>query len=156
MAVVGFDVGYQNCCIAVVKSGGIETASNEFTDRCTPAVVSFNSKNRTIGNAAKNQMITNTASTVSHFKRLHGRLFQDRSVQAEKACLPYELVPLNDGKVGVKVMYLDQEHHFSIEQVTAMLLTKLKDIAEANLQKKVVECVISKGSLCWMLPRLPA
>uniref|UniRef100_A0A8C2HKN3 Heat shock 105/110 protein 1 n=1 Tax=Cyprinus carpio TaxID=7962 RepID=A0A8C2HKN3_CYPCA len=101
------------------------------------------SKNRTIGNAAKNQMITNTASTVSHFKRLHGRLFQDHSVQAEKASLPYDLVPLNDGKVGVKVMYLDQEHRFSIEQVTAMLLTKLKDIAEANLQKKVVECVIS-------------
>uniref|UniRef100_A0A8C1BJY2 Heat shock protein family H (Hsp110) member 1 n=1 Tax=Cyprinus carpio carpio TaxID=630221 RepID=A0A8C1BJY2_CYPCA len=143
MAVVGFDVGFQNCCIAVVKSGGIETASNEFTDRCTPAVVSFNAKNRTIGNAAKNQMITNTASTVSHFKRLHGRLFQDHSVQAEKASLPYDLVPLNDGKVGVKVMYLDQEHRFSIEQVTAMLLTKLKDIAEANLQKKVVECVIS-------------
>lgn len=48
-------------------------------------------------------MITNTASTVSHFKRLHGRLFQDHSVQAEKASLPYDLVPLNDGKVGVKV-----------------------------------------------------
>ncbi|XP_016416456.1 heat shock protein 105 kDa-like [Sinocyclocheilus rhinocerous] len=141
MAIVGFDVGFQNRCIAVVKSGGIETVSNEFTDRCTPAVVSFNSKNRSIGNAAKNQMITNTASTVSHFKRLHGRLFQDHSVQAEKASLPYDLVPLNDGKVGIKVMYL--EHHFRIEQVTAMLLTKLKDIAEANLQKKVMECVIS-------------
>uniref|UniRef100_A0A673J150 Heat shock 105/110 protein 1 n=1 Tax=Sinocyclocheilus rhinocerous TaxID=307959 RepID=A0A673J150_9TELE len=115
-----------NCCIAVVKRGGIETVSNEFTDRCTP----------TIGNAAKRQV-------VSHFKRLHGRLFQDHSVQAEKASLPYDLVPLNDGKVGVKVMYLDQEHHFSIEQVTAMLLTKLKDIAEANLQKKVVKCVIA-------------
>lgn len=48
-------------------------------------------------------MITNPASTVSHFKRLHGRLFQDHAVQSEKASLPYELVPLNDGKVGVKV-----------------------------------------------------
>ncbi|XP_051719032.1 heat shock protein 105 kDa isoform X2 [Ctenopharyngodon idella] len=143
MAVVGFDVGFQNCCIAVVKSGGIETVSNEFSDRCTPAVVSFSSKNRTIGNAARNQMITNPASTVSHFKRLHGRLFQDHAVQSEKASLPYELVQLNDGKVGVKVMYLEQEHHFNIEQITAMLLTKMKDIAEANLQKKVVECVIS-------------
>ncbi|XP_067306558.1 heat shock protein 105 kDa isoform X1 [Pseudorasbora parva] len=143
MAVVGFDVGFQNCCVAVVKSGGIETVSNEFSDRCTPAVVSFSSKNRTIGNAARNQMITNPASTVSHFKRLHGRLFQDHAVQSQNASLPYQLVPLNDGMVGVKVMYLDQEHHFSIEQITAMLLTKLKDIAEANLQKKVVDCVIS-------------
>uniref|UniRef100_A0A672MBZ1 Uncharacterized protein n=1 Tax=Sinocyclocheilus grahami TaxID=75366 RepID=A0A672MBZ1_SINGR len=70
---------------------------------CFRAVVSFNSKNRSTGNAAKKQMITNTASTVSHFKRLHGRLFQDRSVQAEKASLPYDLVPLNIGKVGIKV-----------------------------------------------------
>uniref|UniRef100_A0A671KYM6 Heat shock 105/110 protein 1 n=1 Tax=Sinocyclocheilus anshuiensis TaxID=1608454 RepID=A0A671KYM6_9TELE len=117
MAVVGFDVGFQNCCIAVVKN------------RCTP----------TIGNAAKRRV-------VSHFKRLHGRLFQDHSVQAEKASLPYYLVPLNDGEGWSQgkhcVMYLDQEHHFSIEQVTAILLTKLKDIAEANLQKKVVKCVI--------------
>nr|XP_055052842.1 heat shock protein 105 kDa isoform X1 [Misgurnus anguillicaudatus] len=143
MAVVGFDVGFQNCYIAVVKSGGIETISNEFTDRCTPAVVSFGSKNRTIGNAARNQMITNPGSTIFHFKRLHGRLFQDQVVQTEKGCLPYDLVPLNDGKVGVKVAYLDEEHHFSIEQITAMLLTKMKEITEANLQKKVVECVIS-------------
>nr|XP_005157776.1 heat shock protein 105 kDa isoform X2 [Danio rerio] len=143
MAVVGFDVGFQNCCIAVVKSGGIETVSNEFTDRCTPSVISFGSKNRAIGNAAKNQMITNPSSTVFHFKRLHSRLYHDKVVQAEKANLPYDLVPLNDGKVGVQVMYLDQEHHFSIEQISAMLLTKLKDIAEANLQKKVLECVIS-------------
>uniref|UniRef100_A0A8C1RCM6 Heat shock 105/110 protein 1 n=1 Tax=Cyprinus carpio TaxID=7962 RepID=A0A8C1RCM6_CYPCA len=128
MAVVGFDVGFQNCCIAVVKSGGIETASNEFTDRCTPAVVSFNAKNRTIGNAAKNQMITNTASTVSHFKRLHGRLFQDHSVQAEKASLPYDLVPLNDGKVGVKIpsFFTDSERKSVLDAAKIAGLNCLK------------------------------
>ncbi|XP_051521103.1 heat shock protein 105 kDa isoform X2 [Myxocyprinus asiaticus] len=106
-------------------------------------LVSFGSKNRAIGNAARNQMITNPGSTVSHFKRLHGRLFHDRVVQAERDSLPYDLVPLSDGKVGVKVMYLNKEHQFTIEQITAMLLTKMKDIAETNLQKNVVECVIS-------------
>ncbi|XP_030634020.1 heat shock protein 105 kDa [Chanos chanos] len=143
MAVVGFDVGYQNSLIAVVKSGGIEIITNEFTDRCTPAVVSFGPKNRTIGNAAKNQMITNAGSTVCHFKRLHGRLFRDRVVQDEKANLPYDLVPRCDDRVGIKVAYLGKEHLFSIEQVSAMLLTKMKESAEANLQKKVVDCVIS-------------
>uniref|UniRef100_A0A8C2E4P0 Uncharacterized protein n=1 Tax=Cyprinus carpio TaxID=7962 RepID=A0A8C2E4P0_CYPCA len=72
MAVAGFDVVFQNCCIAVFKSEGIETVSNEFTDR------------------------------FFHFKKLHGRLFQDHSVQAEEASLTYHLVPLNDRKVGIQ------------------------------------------------------
>uniref|UniRef100_A0AAR2JG05 Uncharacterized protein n=1 Tax=Pygocentrus nattereri TaxID=42514 RepID=A0AAR2JG05_PYGNA len=143
MAVVGFDLGFQNCYIAVVKSGGIETVANEFTDRCTPAVVSFGPKNRFVGNAAKNQAITNPASTVCNFKRLHGRLFEDAVVQAERANLPYDLAPLCDGRVSAKVVYLEKEHQFTIEQITAMLLTKMKETAEASLQKKVVECVIS-------------
>uniref|UniRef100_A0AAR2IU47 Heat shock protein 4 like n=1 Tax=Pygocentrus nattereri TaxID=42514 RepID=A0AAR2IU47_PYGNA len=103
MAVVGFDLGFQNCYIAVVKSGGIETVANEFTDRCTPAVVSFGPKNRFVGNAAKNQAITNPASTVCNFKRLHGRLFEDAVVQAERANLPYDLAPLCDGRVSAKI-----------------------------------------------------
>ncbi|XP_048836651.1 heat shock protein 105 kDa isoform X2 [Brienomyrus brachyistius] len=143
MAVVGFDIGFQNNCIAVVKGGGIETVANEFTDRCTPAVVSFGSKNRSIGNEAKNQLITNSKNTVFNFKRFYGRPFDDIIVQSERANVPYDLVPINDGRVGAKVMYLDKEHQFSIEQLTAMLLTKLKDTAEANIQKKVVDCVIS-------------
>ncbi|MBN3325382.1 HS105 protein, partial [Atractosteus spatula] len=143
MSVVGFDVGFQNCYIAVAKAGGIETVANEFTDRCTPAVVSFGSKNRTIGNAAKNHLITNAKNTVFNFKRLHGRPFQDPVVQSEKANLPYDLVPLQNGSVGAKVMYLDKEHHFSVGQIMAMLLTKMKETAENNLQKKVTDCVIS-------------
>uniref|UniRef100_A0A8B9HS76 Heat shock 105/110 protein 1 n=1 Tax=Astyanax mexicanus TaxID=7994 RepID=A0A8B9HS76_ASTMX len=103
MAVVGFDVGFQSCFTAVVKNGGIETVTNEFTDRCTPAVVSFGPKNRTIGNAARNQIITNPGSTVCNFKRLHGRLFQDPVVQAERTNLPYDLVPLQDDRVGAKI-----------------------------------------------------
>ncbi|XP_064158394.1 heat shock protein 105 kDa [Anguilla rostrata] len=143
MSVVGFDVGFQNCYIAVARGGGIETVTNEFTDRCTPAVVSFGQKNRTSGNAAKNQLISNAKNTVFNFKRLQGRSFQDPVVQSERANLPYDLGPTEDDRVGTKVLYMDEEHQFSIEQVTAMLLTKMKEIAEANLQKKVQDCVIS-------------
>ncbi|KAJ8280144.1 hypothetical protein GJAV_G00051020 [Gymnothorax javanicus] len=143
MSVVGFDLGFQNCYIAVARGGGIETATNEFTDRCTPAVVSFGRKNRTIGNAAKNQLISNAKNTVFNFKRLHGRSFMDPVVQSERAYLPYDLGPTEYDRVGAKVLYMGEEHMFSIEQVTAMLLTKMKEIAEANLQKKVHDCVIS-------------
>ncbi|XP_066169242.1 heat shock protein 105 kDa isoform X3 [Sylvia atricapilla] len=146
MAVVGFDLGFQSCYIAVARAGGIETVANEFSDRCTPSVVSFGSKNRAIGVAAKNQQITHAHNTVSNFKRFHGRAFSDPFVQKEKEKLSYDLVPMKNGGVGVKVMYMDEEHIFSVEQISAMLLTKLKETAESNLKKPVTDCVISVPS----------
>uniref|UniRef100_A0A8C9A5J3 Heat shock protein 105 kDa n=1 Tax=Prolemur simus TaxID=1328070 RepID=A0A8C9A5J3_PROSS len=146
MSVVGLDVGSQSCYIAVARAGGIETIANEFSDRCTPSVISFGSKNRTIGVAAKNQQITHANNTVSNFKRFHGRAFSDPFIQKEKENLSYDLVPLKNGGVGVKVMYMDEEHLFSVEQITAMLLTKLKETAENNLKKPVTDCVISVPS----------
>ncbi|XP_075418890.1 heat shock protein 105 kDa isoform X2 [Tenrec ecaudatus] len=146
MSVVGLDVGSQSCYIAVARAGGIETIANEFSDRCTPSVISFGSKNRTIGVAAKNQQITHASNTVYHFKRFHGRAFSDPFVQREKANLTYELVPMTNGSAGIKAMYLDEEHLFSVEQITAMLLTKLKETAENNLKKPVTDCVISVPS----------
>ncbi|XP_039329124.1 heat shock protein 105 kDa isoform X2 [Saimiri boliviensis] len=146
MSVVGLDVGSQSCYIAVARAGGIETIANEFSDRCTPSVISFGSKNRTIGVAAKNQQITHANNTVSNFKRFHGRAFNDPFIQKEKENLSYDLVQLKNGGVGIKVMYMDEEHLFSVEQITAMLLTKLKETAENNLKKPVTDCVISVPS----------
>ncbi|XP_041942002.1 heat shock 70 kDa protein 4L [Alosa sapidissima] len=146
MSVVGFDVGFQNCYIAVARSGGIETIANEYSDRCTPACVSLASKNRTIGNAAKSQIITNFKNTVHGFKRFHGRAFDDPSVQSELPRLPYSLHKLTNGSTGVKVRYLDEDKVFTMEQVTAMLLTKLKETSESALKKPVVDCVISVPS----------
>ncbi|XP_072467959.1 heat shock protein 105 kDa isoform X2 [Notamacropus eugenii] len=146
MSVVGLDVGSQSCYIAVARAGGIETIANEFSDRCTPSVISFGSKNRTIGVAAKNQQITHANNTVSNFKRFHGRAFNDPFVQKEKENLSFDLVPMKNGGVGIKVMYMDEEHYFSVEQITAMLLTKLKETAENNLKKPVTDCVISVPS----------
>ncbi|KAH1187027.1 heat shock protein 105 kDa [Mauremys mutica] len=146
MSVVGFDLGSQSCYIAVARAGGIETVANEFSDRCTPSVVSFGSKNRAIGVSAKNQQITHANNTVSNFKRFHGRAFDDPFIQKEKESLSYDLVPMKNGGVGIKVMYMDEEHFFSVEQITAMLLTKLKETAETNLKKPVTDCVISVPS----------
>uniref|UniRef100_A0A8C0GLN5 Heat shock protein family H (Hsp110) member 1 n=1 Tax=Chelonoidis abingdonii TaxID=106734 RepID=A0A8C0GLN5_CHEAB len=103
MSVVGFDLGSQSCYIAVARAGGIETVANEFSDRCTPSVVSFGSKNRAIGVSAKNQQITHANNTVSNFKRFHGRAFDDPFIQKEKESLSYDLVPMKNGGVGIKV-----------------------------------------------------
>ncbi|TRY57892.1 hypothetical protein DNTS_014409 [Danionella cerebrum] len=146
MSVVGIDVGFQNCYIAVARSGGIETIANEYSDRCTPACISLASKNRTIGNAAKSQIITNFKNTVHGFKKFHGRAFDDPFVQGEKSKLPYSLHKLENGSAGIKVRYLNEDKVFTIEQVTAMLLTKLKETSEHALKKPVVDCVISVPS----------
>ncbi|XP_022077703.1 heat shock 70 kDa protein 4L isoform X2 [Acanthochromis polyacanthus] len=146
MSVVGIDVGFQNCYIAVARSGGIETIANEYSDRCTPACVSLASKNRMIGNAAKSQIITNFKNTVHGFKKFHGRAFDDPFIQAEKPKLPYSLHKLANGNTGIKVRYLDEDKAFTVEQITGMLLTKLKETSESALKKPVVDCVISVPS----------
>lgn len=143
MSVVGFDVGYLNCYVAVARAGGIETVANEHTDRCTPAFVSFGPRNRAIGAAAKSQIVTNCKNTVQGFKRFHGRAFSDPLVQRLKNSLVYDIAQMPTGTTGIKVMYMEEEKVFSIEQITAMLLTKMKETAEHALKKPVADCVVS-------------
>ncbi|XP_070769779.1 heat shock 70 kDa protein 4b isoform X2 [Enoplosus armatus] len=143
MSVVGFDVGFMNCYVAVARAGGIETVANEYSDRCTPACVSFGPRNRSIGAAAKSQVVTNCKNTVQGFKRFHGRAFSDPFVQRLKNSLVYDIAQMPAGTTGIKVMYMEEEKVFSIEQVTAMLLTKLKETAESALKKPVADCVVS-------------
>uniref|UniRef100_A0A8C5XYH5 Heat shock 70 kDa protein 4 n=1 Tax=Microcebus murinus TaxID=30608 RepID=A0A8C5XYH5_MICMU len=143
MSVVGIDLGFQSCYVAVARAGGIETIANEYSDRCTPACISFGPKNRSIGAAAKSQVISNAKNTVQGFKRFHGRAFSDPFVEAEKSNLAYDVVQLPTGLTGIKVMYMEEERNFTIEQITAMLLSKLKETAESVLKKPVVDCVVS-------------
>uniref|UniRef100_A0A3B3WZY6 Heat shock protein 4b n=1 Tax=Poecilia mexicana TaxID=48701 RepID=A0A3B3WZY6_9TELE len=122
MSVVGFDVGFMNCYVAVARAGGIETVANEYSDRCTPSVF----------------------SEVQGFKRFHGRAFSDPYVQSLKNSLVYDIAQMPSGTTGIKVREnLEEEKVFSIEQVTAMLLTKLKETAEGALKKPVADCVVS-------------
>ncbi|XP_035480913.1 heat shock 70 kDa protein 4a isoform X2 [Scophthalmus maximus] len=146
MSVVGFDLGFQSCYVAVARAGGIETVANEYSDRCTPSFVSFGPRNRSIGAAAKSQVVTNCKNTVQGFKRFHGRAFSDSCVQSTKSNLVYDLAQMPSGTTGIKVMYMEEERVFSIEQVTGMLLTKLKETAESAMKKPVADCVISVPS----------
>ncbi|KAI8488965.1 Heat shock 70 kDa protein 4L [Branchiostoma belcheri] len=143
MSVVGFDLGNLSCYIGVARQGGIETIANEYSDRCTPTVVSFGEKQRSIGTPAKNQMVTNYKNTVYQFKRFLGRRFQDPQVQAELQHVQFRAAEMPDGSTGMKLHYQGEEHVFSTEQVTGMILTKLKEVSEMNLKVKVVDCVIS-------------
>uniref|UniRef100_A0A8C7UD66 Heat shock 70 kDa protein 4 n=1 Tax=Oncorhynchus mykiss TaxID=8022 RepID=A0A8C7UD66_ONCMY len=128
MSVVGFDVGFLNCYVAVARAGGIETVANEYSDRCTPGAT---------------RQLTTRVNTVQGFKRFHGRAFSDPYIQSLKSSLVYDLAQMPSGTTGIKVMYMEEEKVFSIEQVTAMLLTKMKETAEHALKKPVADCVVS-------------
>ncbi|XP_033195781.1 heat shock protein 70Cb isoform X1 [Bombus vancouverensis nearcticus] len=146
MSVIGIDFGNESCYVAVARAGGIETIANDYSLRNTPSCVAFSGKNRILGVAAKNQMVTNMKNTIHGFKRLLGRKYNDPQVQRELQTLPFKVTHQSDGSIGIHVQYLGEEHIFSPEQITAMLFTKLKDISETALQTVVNDCVISVPS----------
>lgn len=146
MSVIGIDFGNESCYVAVARAGGIETIANDYSLRNTPSCVAFSGKNRILGVAAKNQMVTNMKNTIYGFKRLLGREYNDPQVQHELKMLPFKATQQTDGNIGIHVQYLDEEHIFTPEQIAAMLFTKLKDISETALQTVINDCVISVPS----------
>lgn len=148
MSVVGFDIGNFKSSVGVARAGGIEIVANEYSDRITPTYVSFTNNERFQGHSAKQQEITNNQNTISCFKRLLGRKLNDPQVQNEKAFQPLRLSQSQNGddKLLLNVDYLNETKQFTCEQITAMFMTKLKSIAEMNLNSKVVDCVCSVPS----------
>lgn len=148
MSVVGFDIGNFKSSVGVARAGGIDIVANEYSDRITPAYCSFSNKERYNGHAAKQQEITNHKNTISGFKRLIGRKFNDPQVQQEKAINPMRITSSANGddKLLYNIDYLDETRELTVEQVMAMHITYLKSIAEMNLHTKCVDCVISVPS----------
>ncbi|CAJ0954227.1 unnamed protein product [Ranitomeya imitator] len=124
-------------CKAIIKAKG------GYFEEPRMSCISFGPKNRSIGAAAKSQVISNAKNTLQGFKRFHGRAYTDPFVQAEKPGLAYDVVELPTGSAGIRVMYLEEEKNFTTEQVAGMLLTKLKETAESALKKPVVDCVVA-------------
>lgn len=146
MSVIGIDFGNESCYIGAARAGGIETIANDYSLRATPSCVAFSERNRILGVAAKNQTVTNMKNTIHGFKRLLGRKFKDPHVQDELKFLPYNVVEQPDGSIGIKVKYLKEDKVFSPEQITAMLLTKLKETSEIGLECEIRDCVLSVPS----------
>ena len=143
MSVVGFDFGYDTCYISVARAGGIETIANDYSLRDSPSMVALGDKSRTMCVGAKSQLLTNLKRTFFGFKSLLGRKFDDPIVQDEISRLPYQVKKGRDGDVAVEVDFLGKKQSFTPVQLTAMLFTKLKDTADAALQTKVKDVVIS-------------
>jgi endoplasmic reticulum chaperone BiP len=121
--------------VGVYKDGRVQIIANDQGNRITPSYVAFADAERLIGDAAKNQASLNPENTIFDIKRLIGRQFTDKTVQSDKNLLPYKIVN-KGGKPVVEVQLKGEKREFSAEEISAMILTKMKETAEAFLGKK--------------------
>jgi len=141
--VVGIDLGTTYSCVGVVKNGRVEIIANDQGNRITPSYVAFTADGeRLIGDAAKNQLTTNPENTVFDAKRLIGREFKDQAVQSDMKYWPFKVVEKNT-KPYVRVSVNNEDKLFTAEEISAMVLGKMKEIAEAYLGKKVTHAVVT-------------
>ncbi|KVH91786.1 Heat shock protein 70, conserved site-containing protein [Cynara cardunculus var. scolymus] len=141
--VIGIDLGTTYSCVGVYKNGHVEIIANDQGNRITPSWVAFTDSERLIGEAAKNQAAVNAERTIFDVKRLIGRKFEDKEVQRDMKLVPYKIVN-KDGKPYIQVKLKDGETKvFSPEEISAMILVKMKETAEAFLGKTIKDAVVT-------------
>ncbi|XP_075329353.1 heat shock cognate 71 kDa protein-like [Odontesthes bonariensis] len=139
---VGIDLGTTYSCVGVFQHGKVEIIANDQGNRTTPSYVTFTDKERLIGDAAKNQVALNPNNTVFHAKRLIGRRFDDGVVQSDMKHWPFTVI--NDAsRPKVKVEYKGETKIFYPEEISSMVLLKMREIAEAYLGKTVTNAVVT-------------
>ena len=140
--VIGIDLGTTYSCVGIYKNGRVEVIPNELGNRITPSVVAFTDEERLIGEAAKNQAANNPTRTVYDVKRLIGRRYSDKEVQQDKKFMPYDIVD-KQGKPYIKTTVNENDKVFSPEEISAMILSKMKEVAENYLGTEVKNAVIT-------------
>jgi len=140
--VIGIDLGTTYSCVGFWKDERVEIIANDQGNRTTPSYVAFTDSERLIGDAAKNQAAMNPYNTVFDAKRLIGRKFNDPAVQADAKLWPYKLVPKGD-KPMIQVDYKGETKVFSPEEISSMVLIKMKEVAESYLGKAVPNAVVT-------------
>ena len=140
---IGIDLGTTYSCVGVWKNGSVEIIANGQGNRTTPSYVSFNDTERLIGDAAKSQCSSNPLNTVFDAKRLIGKNYNDETVQSDVKHLSYSVVDNGKNKPGIKVSFKGEQKVFSPEEISAMVLTKMKSIAEDYLGEEVKDAVVT-------------
>jgi hypothetical protein len=143
MSVVGFDVGNDTSCVALARKRGIDVLMNKESKRETPSCISFGDKMRFMGTDGAAKISMSPTHTVHQLKRLIGKMFADAEVQADVAKLPFSVTAAPDGGILVNVLFCNERHSFTPEQLMAMVLVDLKKICEAEGGIAVVDCCIS-------------
>ncbi|KAL4068054.1 heat shock cognate 70 [Scleroderma citrinum] len=139
---VGIDLGTTYSCVGVWQNDRVEIIANDQGNRTTPSYVAFLENERLIGDAAKNQVAMNPHNTVFDAKRLIGRKFDDAEVQADIKHFPFKVIN-KAGKPSIQVQYRGETKDFTPEEISSMVLTKMKEIAEAYLGTTIKNAVVT-------------
>ena len=140
---IGIDLGTTYSCVGVWQNERVEIIANDQGNRTTPSYVAFTDTERLIGDAAKNQAAMNPIHTVFDAKRLIGRKFSDTIVQADMKHWPFKVVTRGDDKPLIEVSFKGETKQFAPEEVSSMVLVKMKEIAESYLGKDVKKAVVT-------------
>merc|ERR1712215_642683 len=139
---IGIDLGTTYSCVGVWQHGKVEIIANDQGNRTTPSYVAFTDTERLIGDAAKNQVAMNPNNTIFDAKRLIGRKFNESTVQSDMKHWSFDIVDDNS-KPKVKVEYKGDQKTFFPEEISSMVLLKMKETAEAYLGKTVNDAVVT-------------
>ena len=139
---IGIDLGTTYSCVGVYQNGGVEIIANSQGNRTTPSYVSFTESERLVGDAAKSSASSNPTNTIYDAKRLIGWEFNDSLLQNEMKTLSYEVV--NDSsKPKIKVRYMNEDKKFTAEEISAMILTEMKNVASTFIGEDIVDAVVT-------------
>jgi len=140
---IGIDLGTTYSCVGVWQNDRVEIIANDQGNRTTPSYVGFTETEKLIGDAAKNQVARNPNNTVFDAKRLIGRKFDDPIVQKDMKLWPFKVEGGPDGKPLIVVKFKGETKKFHAEQISSMVLTKMKETAESFLNKTIKDAVIT-------------
>ncbi|XAR66739.1 hypothetical protein NMG60_11013062 [Bertholletia excelsa] len=140
---IGIDLGTTYSCVGVWQNDRVEIIPNDQGNRTTPSYVAFTDTERLIGDAAKNQVAMNPQNTVFDAKRLIGRRYSDPSVQSDMRLWPFKVIPGPGDKPMIVVRYKGEEKQFAAEEISSMVLSKMREIAEAFLGQTANNAVIT-------------
>lgn len=144
---IGCDIGTTSSVVAVYQNDRVEIISNDQGNRTTPSYVAFTDTERLVGDAAKNQVAMNPSNTVFDAKRLIGRKFDDPDVQNDIKHWPFKVVDRGN-KPMIQVEYKGEEKVFAPEEISAMVVRKMKDVAEGYLGHEVTQMVVTGKLSC--------
>jgi len=143
MTAIGIDLGTTYSCVAVLQNDKVEIIANDQGNRTTPSYVAFTDEERLIGDSAKNQVARNPENSVFDAKRLIGRKFSDDAVQSDIAHWPFKVVDGPAGKPMIEVRFKGETKRFQPEEISSMVLIKMKEIAESFLGKQIKDAVVT-------------